>query len=523
MAVSRNVTVIPAIKRVGNNKNSESKPKIRVAAYCRVSTDSEEQASSYDIQIEHYTNYIKKNKEWELADIFADDGITGTNTKKRDEFNRMIEECMAGNIDMIITKSISRFARNTLDCLKYIRQLKDKNIAVFFEKENINTMDSKGEVLLTIMASLAQQESQSLSQNVKLGIQYRYQQGEVQVNHKRFLGYTKDENKQLVIDPEGAAVVKRIYREYLEGASLLQIARGLEADGILTAADKAKWRPETLKKILQNEKYIGDALLQKTYTVDFLSKKRVKNNGIVPQYYVENSHEPIIPRDLFMQVQEEMVRRANLRGGKGGKKRVYSSKYALSSIVYCGQCGDIYRRVHWNNRGYKSIVWRCVSRLEEKGSECTAPTVNEEVLQAAVVKAINELLASKDTFLSTLQANIETVLNEEHDKITNDIDVKLEELQNELLRLANSKTDYEEVAEEIYRLREQKQNALVENADREGKRQRIAEMSDFLNEQSCELEEYDEQLVRRLIEKVTVFDEKMNIEFKSGVEIEGRI
>ena len=374
MAVSRNVTVIPAIKQVGNNKNSESKPKIRVAAYCRVSTDSEEQASSYEIQIEHYTKYIKKNKEWELAGIFADDGITGTNTKKREEFNRMIEECMAGKIDMIITKSISRFARNTLDCLKYIRQLKDKNIAVFFEKENINTMDSKGEVLLTIMASLAQQESQSLSQNVKLGIQYRYQQGEVQVNHKRFLGYTKDENKQLVIDPEGAEVVKRIYREYLEGASLLQIARGLEADGILTAAGKAKWRPETLKKILQNEKYIGDALLQKTYTVDFLSKKRVKNNGIVPQYYVENSHEPIIPRELFMQVQEEMVRRANLRGGKGGKKRVYSSKYALSSIVYCGNCGDIYRRVHWNNRGYKSIVWRCVSRLEEKGSECTAPT-----------------------------------------------------------------------------------------------------------------------------------------------------
>ena len=204
---------------------------------------------------------------------------------------------MAGKIDMIITKSISRFARNTLDCLKYIRELKEKNIPVFFEKENINTMDSKGEVLLTIMASLAQQESQSLSQNIKLGLQYRYQNGEVQVNHNRFLGYTKDEEGHLIIEPAEAEVVKRIYREYLEGGSLLQIARGLEADGILTAAGKAKWRPETLKKILQNEKYIGDALLQKTYTVDFLSKKRVKNNGIVPQYYVENSHEPIIPRE----------------------------------------------------------------------------------------------------------------------------------------------------------------------------------------------------------------------------------
>jgi len=518
--LSKNVTVIPAIKRVGNNKSNESKPKVRVAAYCRVSTDSDEQATSYDIQIEHYTNFIKKNPEWELAGIFADDGITGTNTKKREEFNRMIDECMAGNIDMIITKSISRFARNTLDCLKYIRQLKDENIAVFFEKENINTMDTKGEVLLTIMASLAQQESQSLSQNVKMGIQYRYQQGEVQINHNRFLGYTKDENKHLVIEPEGAEIVKRIYREYLEGASLLQIARGLEADHILTAADKAKWRPETLKKILQNEKYIGDALLQKTYTVDFLSKKRVKNNGIVPQYYVENSHEPIIPRDLYMQVQEEMARRTNIRSGKNDKKRVYSSKYALSSIVYCGQCGDIYRRVHWNNRGYKSIVWRCVSRLEEKGSDCTSLTINEEILQTAAVKAINGVLINKESFLQLLQKNIAIVLNEGDDNAADDINKKLDELQKELIKQAKSKNDYNEVADEIYRLRGLKQNALVEKAECEGKKQRIVEMTDFLNEQSCELEEYEEQMVRRLIEKVTVHDNRFEIEFKSGIEIQ---
>src|SRR5690625_1693130 len=257
MALARSVTVIPARRRT-RNVDAEENEKLKVAAYCRVSTDSEEQATSYEVQVEHYTTYIQNNPEWELAGIYADDGISGTNTKKREQFNKMIEDSMNGKIDMIITKSISRFARNTLDCLKYIRQLKDKEIPVFFEKENINTMDAKGEIMLTIMASLAQQESQSLSQNVKLGIQYRYQQGEIQVNHKRFLGYTKDENKQLVIDPKGAEVVKRIYREYLEGASLLQIARGLEADGILTAAGKAKWRPETLKKILQNEKYIGE-------------------------------------------------------------------------------------------------------------------------------------------------------------------------------------------------------------------------------------------------------------------------
>jgi site-specific DNA recombinase len=411
------------------------------------------------------------------------------------------------------TLMASTIRTNGLDSGKFNRLL---GFGTFFETKNKTRLED----MLTIMASLAQQESQSLSQNVKMGIQYRYQQGEVQVNHNRFLGYTKDENKHLVIDPEGAEIVKQIYREYLEGASLLQIARGLEADGILTAADKAKWRPETLKKILQNEKYIGDALLQKTYTVDFLTKKRVKNNGIVPQYYVENSHEPIIPRDLYMQVQEEMVRRAGIRSGKSGKKRVYSSKYALSSIVYCGQCGDIYRRVHWNNRGCRSIVWRCVSRLEEKGSDCTCPTINEEMLQTSVVKAINELLGNKEPFLQALQDNIAAVLNAESDNDTDDVDGKLNDLQQELLKQAKSKNDYNEVADEIYRLRELRQNALVENAEREGKRQRIDEMTDFLNEQSCELQEYDEQLVRRLIEKITIFDDKVTVEFKSSVEID---
>lgn len=345
METTKNITVIPARRRVGNTAKETEIPKLRVAAYCRVSTDSDEQATSYEVQVEHYTDYIRKNPEWEFALIFADDGISGTNTKKREEFNRMIDEAMAGKIDMIVTKSFSRFARNTLDCLKYIRQLKEENIPVYFEKENINTMDAKNGVLLTIMASLAQQESQSLSQNVKLGFQNRYQQGQITVNHNRFLGYTKDEKGELIIDPTEAEIVKRIYLEYLQGASLKQIGESLESDGILTAAGKAKWRPKTLHKILKNEKYIGDALLQKTYTVDFFEKKRVPNNGLVPQYYVENSHEAIIPRDLYMQVQEEMVRRANLHSGKNRKKRVYSSKYALSSIVYCPKCGDIYRRV----------------------------------------------------------------------------------------------------------------------------------------------------------------------------------
>lgn len=403
-----------------------------------------------------------------------------------------------------------------------VRKLTDLGISIFFEKENINTMDAKGEVLLTIMASLAQQESQSLSQNVKLGFQYRYQQGQITVNHNRFLGYTKDEKGQLIIDPDEAVVVRRIYREYLEGASLQQICRGLEADGILTGAGKQKWRPETLHKILKNEKYIGDALLQKTYTVDFLEKKRVPNNGLVPQYYVENSHEAIIPRDLYMQVQEEMVRQANLHSGKNRKKRVYSSKYALSSIVYCPKCGDIYRGVVWNNRGKQSIVWRCCTRMEHGPGTCDADAIHESELQNLVVRAINMALGKRDSMNDALQRNVEAVFSGTDGIPLDEIDARVEELQKELLKVANAKGNYDSIVDEIYSLREAKQNAQVEGAEREGMKKRISEMQQFLAEQQQDITEYDEQLVRRLIEKITVYDERVTVEFKSGTSVDVR-
>ena len=422
-----NVMLIPARRQVGNNarKQEEEKPKLRVAAYCRVSTDSDEQATSYEAQVEHYTEYIQKNPDWEFAGIYADDGISGTNTKKREEFNHMIDDGKAGNIDMIITKSISRFARNTLDCLKYIRQLKDMNIPVLFEKESINTMDAKGEVLITIMASLAQQESQSLSQNVKLGLQYRYQQGKVQINHNRFLGYTKDADGNLIIDPEQAEIVKRIYREYLEGLSMDKIATGLEHDGILTGAGGKRWHTSTINKILRNEKYIGNALLQKTYTTDFLNKTRVKNNGLVPQYYVEGNHEAIIPKDIYLQVQEELVRRRVVKTSANGKKRSYSCNHCFSQIVICGECGEIFRRLHWNNRGVKSIVWRCISRLESTGLECHARAINELVLQDAVIKAINQMLGDKSSYQAQLQINIASVIRASQATSVENIDEKL--------------------------------------------------------------------------------------------------
>ena len=516
----KNIMVIPARKRVGSTAAKEKIKKLRVAAYCRVSTETEEQNSSYEVQVAHYTEFIKKNNEWEFAGIFADDGISGTNTKKRDEFNRMIAECMDGNIDMVITKSISRFARNTLDCLQYIRQLKDKNTSVYFEKENINTMDTKGEVLLTIMASLAQQESQSLSQNVKLGLQYRYQQGKVQVNHKRFMGYTKDEDGNLIIVPEEAEIIKRIYREYLEGQSLVGIGRGLEKDGIFTAAGKPRWRPETIKKILLNEKYIGDALLQKTFTVDFLTKKRVKNEGHVPQYYVENSHEAIIPKELFLQAQEELHRRSNIYTGADKNKRIYSSKYALSTITFCGDCGDIYRRVYWNIHGRKEFVWRCVTRIEQGPEVCKNRTVKEAELYDAVMTAINRLLAGGDNMIRILEENIHSVIGDTTEYKISEINALLEEKQKELISLANKGKDFESLADEIEELREKRQTFLVEDASLSGENERINELIEFVRNNKYRTLRYDDTLVRKIIQNVTVYDDHFVICFKSGIEME---
>ena len=422
---------------------------------------------------------------------------------------------------MVVTKSISRFARNTLDCLNYIRKLKDKNIPVYFEKENINTLDTKGEVMLTIMASLAQQESQSLSQNVRLGLQYRYQKGKVQVCTNRFLGYDKDKEGNLVINPEEAEVVKRIFREYLNGKSYYAIGQGLEADGIKTAAGNEYWLASTLRGILRNEKYMGDALLQKTVTTDFLTKKRVANKGLVPQYYVADSHKAIIPRELFLQVQEEMVRRARVKTGTG-KRRVYSGKYALSHLVYCSDCGDLYRRTQWFLKGEHVPVWRCVSRLEKKksGIDCPSRTIYEADLHAAVVTAFNQMIEQKDEFLPGMRLAVELALGQSNSPRVAEIDTRLEALQKELLKKANAKQGFEELADEIDALWEEKQDLLVEDANRAAMKQRLDELEEFLDEYQEPVTDYDEGMVRRLIERITVYEDHLDFEFKSGLETE---
>ena len=366
----------------------------------------------------------------------------------------------------------------------------------------------------------AQQESQSLSQNVKLGLQYRYQQGKVQVNHNRFMGYTKDEEGNLIIVPEEAEIIKRIYREYLEGKSLVGIGRDLEKDGILTAAGKPRWRPETIKKILLNEKYIGDALLQKTFTVDFLTKKRVKNEGHVPQYYVENSHEAIIPKELFLQAQEELHRRSNIYTGADKNKRIYSSKYALSTITFCGDCGDIYRRVYWNIHGRKEFVWRCVTRIEQGPEVCKNRTVKEAELYDAVMTAINRLLAGGDNMIRILEENIHAIIGDTTEYKISEINTLLEEKQKELISLANKGKDFESLADEIDELRDKRQTLLVEDASLSGENERIDELIEFIRKNKFRTLEYDDKLVKKIIQNITVYEDHFVICFKSGTEIE---
>ena len=401
--MAKSITVIPAkANRTSLAENLGLKKK-RVAAYCRVSTDQEEQLSSYEAQVNYYTNYIEKHPDYEFAGIYADEGISGTSTKKREQFNRMIEDCKAGKIDMIITKSISRFARNTLDCLNYVRQLKDLGIGVTFEKENIFTLDSKGEVLLSILSSLAQDESRSISENSTWGIRRRFEQGKLHVNHTKFLGYDKDKNGNLVVNEKQAKIVRRIYKEFLDGKGANRIARDLELSGVPNWNGKAKWYEGSIRKMLTNEKYKGDALLQKTYTVDFLSKKRADNNGQVPQYYVEDSHPAIIDKEMWEAVQLEMERRRNFALQYGIQKLEYATtSNPFAGRVICGSCGQIFGRKVWNSTDdrFRRIIWRCNGKYVVKGEKgCESKHIDDGVLYQAFVDVFNMMVENKDFFL----------------------------------------------------------------------------------------------------------------------------
>lgn len=520
--MNNNITLIPAKKITGNRISKEkNKPKLKVAAYCRVSTDTEEQLGSYETQVNHYKEYISKNEEWELAGIYADEGISGTNTRKRTGFNEMIDDCMNGLIDIVITKSISRFARNTLDCLKYVRQLKEKNIAVIFEKENINTLGASGELLLTIMASLAQQESQSMSQNIQLGYQFRFQNGQVFINANNFLGYDKDENGKLVINEEQAKIVRRIFKEFLEGSSFLQIGKGLERDGLKTVTGCERWCISSVSNILKNEKYAGDALLQKTITLDFMNKKRIKNDGSKTQYYVTDDHEAIIPRDIFNQVQEEIARRRSLMTNTTGPKSKHSSLYALSGICKCTFCGDTYKRIKVYCKESVNVVWRCRTRKEKGPEYCQSPTVQERDLHLAVVKSMNQVLKNSSEIKSQLITNIEQVIAKDNSAELEEINGRLHDKQLQIEKLLHQKKDYSDLLKEVDKLNEEKEKIESLFSENESLKRRIKQLETFIDDSKIEITEYDDQLVRRYIKEIKILGSKhFLILYKAGIEMD---
>lgn len=540
-ATKKNISVIPAKPAYDRTIRPQMKI-LRVAAYCRVSTLQEQQETSYEAQVDYYTEKIRSNPNWKLAGIYADDGKSATSTRKRSDFQSMIEDCMAGKIDMVITKSISRFARNTVDSLMNIRKLKEKNIAVFFEKEGINTLDSGGELLITILSSQAQEESRNTSENCHWGIVRRFESGKVIVNHSKFLGYTKDKDGNLVIVPEEAELVRRIFRLYLEGNSSYRIKRILEEDGIRTVTGNTVWQATVIDKMLCNEKYMGDALMQKTYTVDFLTKKKVINRGIVPQYYVEDNHEAIIPKELFHRVQEKKARRAALHRPSSKKKgapekRKYSAKYALSDIMICAECGQPYRRQVWSKYGVKKAVWRCDNRLKYGSKRCKhSPTLKEPTLHEAIMTAIDSVVEDQGEFVQAFRENVIRIIGSySSQREPTEYDGQIEKLQQELMQLIedSAKSEcadevfdqkYRGIADEIKDLKKKRAKLVQEQRLAESYDQRVQEMEGYIKKAKYLKREFDDDLVRRLIQSIKVINEnKIEIQFQSGIVIRQEI
>lgn len=515
-----------------------SKRQLRVAAYCRVSTDDEEQLTSYEAQKNYYTDKIMTNKEWTMAGIFADEGITGTSARKRPEFLRMIRQCKQGKIDIVLTKSISRFARNTVDCLNYVRALKELGIAVIFEKENMNTLEIDSEILITMLGAFAQSESESISANVRWGIRQAMKEGKATIQYKYLYGYRKGDDGKPEIIPNQAEVVRKIYDLFLSGTPVRGIQEYLNENAVPNINDEPKWARSAIDSILTNEKYCGDVLLQKTYIDDCINKKVKKNTGQLPMYLVQNHHEGIISRETFDAAQAELARRSagkspSKKNAPTGRSR-YSSKYALSDRLYCGECGTRYQRCTWRNRdGSKRIVWRCVSRVDYGNKYChDSPTLDEEPLHRAVLAAINSAVNDKDNIVYNLKAAMEKELAPAAGQqlSLSEIDDRLEQLNTEFSKVLAEASESGDQAAYSDRFREimQKQTALKAQRDEiqwllaeSGKATaHIEQCRQAAETTPSAITEWDDALIRQVVESVTVeTGSEVIVALKSGASI----
>ena len=529
----RKVTVIPPIAEMQGESRIDIRPK-RVAAYCRVSTDREEQEHSFETQKAMYTEMIMMKPTWQMAGIYADEGITGTVAKKRPGFMKMIEDCRKGKIDMIVTKSVSRFSRNNLDCLMYVRELKQLGIPIIFEKEGINTIQVSSELLLTLFGALSQAESESISMNVKLGIRQSLKNGNVRFSYKTFLGYRKGADGQPEIVPEQADIVRRIYNDFLAGATYLEIAKRLTEENVPTMGGGNRWFSERIKSILKNEKYKGDALLQKTYITDPISKRVKKNNGELPMYYVENSHPAIIERRIFDRVQEEIARRAGKKKVKqtGTKTELgrYSGKYALTELLYCGECGTPYRRCTWSRDGKKKIVWRCVSRLDYGKKYCkNSPSVEESRLHNAIAAAITKKANSEEINIGGIMNHIESFGSQRDTDGIIQRQRRIAEIEKVIDDLARLNSDeaqsgeldykFSELYAELYSMKDELEEMQSDVSALDG--DMLNEMREVVTGLKNHPVEYDDKVVRQLIDCIKVMSADMiKICFKDGTVTE---
>ena len=523
------VTVIPAKLDRATFMPLNQSVKRRVAGYARVSTDSEEQRTSYTAQVEYYTNYIKSRSDWEFVNVYTDEGISATNTRHRDGFNAMIADALAGRIDLIVTKSVSRFARNTVDSLTTVRKLKEKGVEVYFEKENIYTLDSKGELFITIMSSLAQEESRSISENVTWGQRKRMADGKVTMPYGRFLGYRKGEDGLPEIVPEEAEVVRMIYKSFMEGMTPGMIVKMLMEQGVPAPGGGVKWYTHTIKSILTNEKYKGAALLQKKFTVDFLTKKQKVNEGEVPQYFIEDSHPPIIEPQEFELVQAEIARRKEI-----GK--VYSSSNIFSTKLVCSCCGGFFGSKVWHSTSkYRRVIWQCNHKFSKSSGnkKCKTPHLYEDEIKKRFIEVCNRIASDKEDFLISCQQIVEILSNtaaldrkiEAQYIYLNGLAVSMQEFIKENAMKPQDKDFYKKKMAEYNSQKAEAEKVLHDLQDKRAARLSRKELLEglirTLSNEGIVTDTFDGKLWLLLVEKATVgTDGKLTFTLRNGMEIE---
>ncbi len=536
------VEVIKAKRNLTDRSKGKKIDRMRVAAYCRVSTDSEDQLHSYRSQVQYYTDLIEKNKEWVMTEIYADEAITGTQITKREGFQRMISDCMDGKIDMVITKSISRFARNTLDTLKYVRMLKENNIAIFFEDENINTLTMDGELLLVVLSSVAQQEVENISDNVKKGLKMKMKRGEL-VGFQGCIGYDYDpETKSISVNPDEVEIVKYIFTRYVQGAGSFVISRELNELGYKTKLGN-DWTQSTVIGVIKNEKYKGDILLGKTFTVDPISKRRLENLGEEDQFYIKNHHEPIISEEMFDKAQEILKKRGKSRSAlhqvSAGKREKFTRQYAFSCMLECGFCGSNLSRRRWHSgSNYSKVIWSCVTGTKKGKKFCPdSKGIPEKVIEDAFIESYKLLCGDNREVLDEFIERVEATLSESNiEKSIEKIDKEITAIENKKKKLLDmcleDKIDQltyeakmEELSEKAKKLLVERQDYVAKQEDEKNLKRRTKEFKALL-EKNQVLEEFDRGVFESIIEKVIVgeIDEngnkdpyKLTFVYKTGI------